>query len=152
MCHHRGRPLRGHRSNQRPHHSRCVCCYIVVYVLLIVFVGGENISPVEVEGRLLEHGSIAEACVVGIKDEKYGEVVGCFLRQAGNSCRLSTEEVAQWVRQRLGSHKSPQHVFWIGDPEVGLDYPKTGSGKHQKHILRVHGEQLVTKSRRNVKL
>ncbi|KAK5031719.1 hypothetical protein LTS07_004339 [Exophiala sideris] len=106
-------------------------------------IGGENIAPVQVEDRLLEHESVADACVVGIKDPKYGEVVGCFLRLEENSSKPSDAEVNQWVRQRLGSHKAPQHVFWIGDPDVGSDYPKTGSGKHQKHILRALGDRLV---------
>lgn len=106
----------------------------------------------EVEERLLEHESIAEACVVGIKDGKYGEVVGCFLRLQENASRLQNAEVNQWVRQRLGSHKAPQHVFWIGDPEVGSDYPKTGSGKHQKHVLRALGDKLVAKTQVKAKL
>ncbi|KAI1630469.1 long-chain fatty-acid-CoA ligase [Exophiala viscosa] len=109
----------------------------------LILTRGENISPVQVEDRLLEHKSIADACVVSIKDSKYGEVVGCFLRLEENSSKPSNAEVNQWVRQRLGSHKAPQHVFWIGDPGVGLDYPKTGSGKIQKHILRTVGDKLV---------
>ena len=43
-------------------------------------VGGENIFPGEIEDRLLEHAAIAEASVVGLQDEKYGEVVAAFLR------------------------------------------------------------------------
>lgn len=43
---------------------------------------------------------------------------------------------------KLGRHKAPNWVFWIGDPAVGDDFPKTGSGKHQKHILRAIGERL----------
>ena len=105
--------------------------------------GGENISPVEIEERLLEHSSIAGASVVGIKDAKYGEVVGCFVRSVEGSRKLTQEEVDQWVRERLGGHKVPKYVFWIGEPGVGSDYPKTGSGKHQKHILRALGDKLA---------
>lgn len=89
------------------------------------------------------HPAISEASVVGIKNERYGEVVGCFLKVALGSPRLSHEAVKQWVTEKLGRHKSPQHVFWIGDSGVGDDFPKTGSGKHQKHIMRDIGNRLV---------
>ncbi|KIV78549.1 hypothetical protein PV11_06194 [Exophiala sideris] len=118
-------------------------CVVTGRMKDLIIRGGENISPAQVEDRLLEHDSIADACVIGIKDSKYGEVVGCFLRLEENSSKPSKAEVNQWVRQRLGSHKAPQHVFWIGDPGVGSDYPKTGSGKHQKHVLRALGDKLV---------
>lgn len=123
--------------------------YVCLVLLTLVFfslIGGENISPVEIEDRLLEHEAIAEASVVGLKDAKYGEVVGCFLRLAGDADaapRPENAEIHQWCRQRLGSHKAPVYVFWIGDPEVGPDFPKTGSGKHQKHLLRALGNKLI---------
>lgn len=89
------------------------------------------------------HAAISEASVVGIKDERYGEVVGCFLKGVDGSPRISDLEVKQWVGQQMGRHKTPQHIFWIGDTGVGDDFPKTGSGKHQKHILRDIGNKLV---------
>lgn len=105
--------------------------------------GGENISPVQVEERLAEHPSIVEASVVGISDAKYGEVVGCFLRLMDGATKPGSDEIVQWVRARLGSHKAPKYIFWIGHPDVGDEYPKTGSGKHQKHILRAIGNKLA---------
>lgn len=86
---------------------------------------------------------MAETSVVGLPDERYGEVVACFIRQRANSPRPTSQEVAAWVNQTLGRHKAPRHVFWIGDEGVGLDFPKTGSGKHQKHILRALGKELI---------
>lgn len=79
---------------------------------------------------------------MGIPDEKYGEVVACFLKAANSNIRPADDEIQQWVRMRLGRHKAPRWVFWIGDPGVGDDFPKTGSGKHQKHILTAIGERL----------
>lgn len=105
--------------------------------------GGENIFPSEIEERLAAHPMVAEACVVGVKDEKYGEVVGCFLRAAGGGERPDDANLQSWVKEALGRHKSPQWIFWIGDSGVGPDYPKTGSGKHQKHILRALANKLV---------
>ena len=91
--------------------------------------------------------------MVAVKDEKYGEVVGAFLRLDGDaSKRPSLEDVRAWARESMGSHKAPQYVFWIGDKGVGDDFPKTGSGKHQKHILRATTEELLRGSQPKAKL
>ncbi|GAB1196232.1 hypothetical protein APSETT444_005500 [Aspergillus pseudonomiae] len=73
------------------------CCYITGRIKDIIIRGGENISPWEVESRLASHPSISEASVFGLPDTKYGEVVGCFLKCALDSERLSNEEVQGWV-------------------------------------------------------
>ncbi|KAI9925758.1 hypothetical protein ASPWEDRAFT_158213 [Aspergillus wentii DTO 134E9] len=106
----------------------------------IIIRGGENIWPTEIEERLISHPLISEASVVGLKDERYGEAVGCFLKAAS---KLSDKEVQDWVSQTLGRHKAPKHIFWIGDARVGDDFPKTGSGKHQKHVMRAMGDRLI---------
>ncbi|PYI16095.1 acetyl-CoA synthetase-like protein [Aspergillus violaceofuscus CBS 115571] len=106
----------------------------------LIIRGGENIFPREIEERLTAHPAISEASVVGIKNERYGEVVGAFLKARQ---RISNNELRHWVTQTLGRHKAPQHIFWIGDAAVGADFPKTGSGKHQKHLLRELGNRLV---------
>ncbi|KAL4916367.1 hypothetical protein BDW62DRAFT_202694 [Aspergillus aurantiobrunneus] len=118
----------------------------------LIIRGGENIFPREIEDRLVAHGSISEASVVGIKDEKYGEVVGCFLKAAPGHERILKGEIQKWVGSALGRQKSPQHVFWIGDAAVGDDFPKTGSGKHQKHLLRETGNRLVAHQKPRARL
>ncbi|KIX97674.1 uncharacterized protein Z520_06452 [Fonsecaea multimorphosa CBS 102226] len=138
-------------------------CSVTGRIKDIIIRGGENIFPVEIENCLAEHPSIAEASCVAIKDARYGEVVGAFLRaqarpgcldldlkDEGNRTRLmrpSWNEVNNWVRKSLGSHKAPRYVFWIGDDGVGNEFPKTGSGKIMKHILRDVGERLVQMGR-----
>lgn len=89
---------------------------------------------------------------MGLENERYGEVVGCFLRMASNASqkkRLSDDEVRAWVMETLGKIKAPQYVFWIGDPEVGDDLPKTGSGKYKKHLIRGIGNALVKKMQKS---
>jgi len=105
--------------------------------------GGENIFPREIEERLVQHHAINEASVVAIKDEKYGEVVGCFLKAAEGVPRPGEEELKTWVGQLLGRHKAPAHSFWIGDAGIGNDFPKTGSGKIKKHVLCEIGNNAV---------
>ena len=100
----------------------------------------------------MAHETIAEASVVGFKDEFYGEVVGAFLRVNEDASRPKDADLVAWVRETLGGHKSPKYIFWLGDEAVGPDFPKTGSGKIQKHILRALGDRLVAVDKRQGKL
>ena len=49
------------------------------------------------------------------------------------------------MAEKLSRQKVPQYVFWIGDEGVGDDFPKTGSGKHQKFELRKIAERILGK-------
>ncbi|KXH54738.1 4-coumarate-CoA ligase [Colletotrichum salicis] len=118
----------------------------------LIIRGGENISPTEIEDRLLSHPAISEACVVGLQEKRYGEVVASFLQTATGTVKLTDAEVKDWVTEKLGRHKAPEHVFWIGHPNVGSSLPKTGSGKYQKHLIRDLGDALLNKSARQAKL
>ncbi|KAF2035282.1 acetyl-CoA synthetase-like protein [Setomelanomma holmii] len=105
--------------------------------------GGENIFPAEIEERLLHHPSIAEVSVVGLPDERYGEVVSAFVRLASSTDKPDNTEIQAWVGEALGRHKVPKWMFWVGEDGVVKEIPKTGSGKHQKHILREIGKKLL---------
>jgi acyl-CoA synthetase (AMP-forming)/AMP-acid ligase II len=109
----------------------------------IIIRGGENIFPREIEERLMQHPAVSEASAVAIKDERYGEVVGCFLKEAEGTQRPKNEELKEWVGQLLGRHKAPAYCFWLGDAGIGNDFPKTGSGKIKKHVLCDIGNSLV---------
>ncbi|KAF7185234.1 Acyl-CoA ligase sidI [Pseudocercospora fuligena] len=110
----------------------------------IIIRGGENIYPGEIEDRLMQHEKVAEASVVAIKDEKYGEAVGAFLRaRDGTDQRPSHEDIRGWVMSKLGRHKAPHHCFWLGDDGLPSDFPKTGSGKHKKYILSDVGSRMI---------
>ena len=99
---------------------------------------------------------------MGIPHPKYGEVVGAFLLPSPSSSSSSlspssssvaiTSEVARptddvlraWVREVLGRHKAPAHIFWFGDAETGMsEVPQTGSGKVKKHVLRDVAGRIV---------
>ena len=84
----------------------------------IIIRGGENIHPLEVENCLLSHPGVKEVSVVGVPDERYGEVVGAFVVTHGKG--LSREAAKEWVREQLSSHLVPKYVFWVdGFPKVG---------------------------------
>lgn len=115
-------------------------CKITGRIKDIIIRGGENVYPAEIEERLALLPGVAEACVIGVPDERYGEVVAAFLRAdapaAAVSRRPTDEQVRDWVREKLARQKAPRHVFWLGQGGMPEEFPKTGSGKHQKHILR----------------
>jgi fatty-acyl-CoA synthase len=91
--------------------------------------GGENLFPAEIENILLEHPGVAEAAVVGVPDDRWGEIVVAFLRRAP-SAALSKAALVAHCRAHLAPFKTPAH--WA---EVH-DWPLTGSGKIQKFVLR----------------
>ena len=111
----------------------------------VVTTGGENIYPLEIEERLAAHPAIEVASVIGIPDQKYGEVVGAFIAVAPSheGKRPSVEELRTWTRETLGRHKAPQHVFIFGEEGVDRTVPVTGSGKVRKVDLRKIAAQVL---------
>jgi fatty-acyl-CoA synthase len=92
--------------------------------------GAENLFPVEIENAMLEHEAIAEVAVVGIPDDRWGEVVACFMRGTGTASPPCDVELKAFVRERLSPQKTPQHWVWVDQ------WPLTASGKIQKFKLR----------------
>lgn len=97
----------------------------------------------------MAHPTISLAVVVGLKDEHYGEVVGAFLdgkpAAKATESHLTKAEVRDWVTKRLGKHKAPAHVFWMGEGGVPATVPLTGSGKVRKFELAKVGEEILSK-------
>ena len=94
----------------------------------IIISGGENISSQEVEKVIMEHPAVLEVCVVGVPDDRWGEVPKAFVvpRDGG---AVSADEIINFTRDRIAHFKAPKSV------EFG-DLPKTATGKIQKYILR----------------
>lgn len=111
----------------------------------IIIRGGENIYPLEIEERLMAHPSVSRAIVVGLKDEHYGEVVGAFVEKSDNHPKPADAELRDWVRNTLGKHKSPAHVFWLGENGVPADVPLTGSGKVRKFEMANLGNGILAR-------
>ncbi|KAH3942244.1 hypothetical protein HBH98_212340 [Parastagonospora nodorum] len=101
----------------------------------LIIKGGENIHPLEVENCLFAHPNVKEVSVVGLPDERYGEVVAAFVVRGDGE--VSAEEVRGWVREKLSHHLVPKYVFWVDT------YPKTASGKIQKFKLRERGIAML---------
>lgn len=87
----------------------------------IIVRGGENISPGEIEDSLLEHAAVADAAVVGLPDEQWGEKVCCVVALKEGQ-QASEDELQQWVNDRLRSSRTPETIaFW-----EELPYNETG--------------------------
>ena len=91
--------------------------------------GGENIYPREIEEFLYTMDGVLDVQVVGLPDQKYGEVVGAFIiRKAGAD--ITEEDVIDFTRSRIAPYKKPKYVIFVDS------YPMTASGKIQKYKLR----------------
>lgn len=91
--------------------------------------GGENVYPAEVEAALAEMPEVAECAIVGVPDERWGEV-GCayVIPMAGKT--LTSIDILDHCLRRLAKFKVPKFVMMT---DV---IPRTASGKVQKHLLR----------------
>ncbi|ORX34772.1 hypothetical protein BD324DRAFT_604289 [Kockovaella imperatae] len=115
----------------------------------LIIRGGENIHPLDIEDCLFQLDGVREVSVVGVPDEKLGEVVAAFIvpkdgvvtgpddtigeshtQSSTAKPTLTKEIVRDWVKRQLSSHLTPKFVFWTEQ------YPKTASGKIQKFMLR----------------
>lgn len=98
--------------------------------------GGENIYPREIENFIYKMPEVEMVEVVGIPDEKYGEIVGAFIKLKDGKT-LCEGDVQQFCRGQIARYKIPKHIFFIDD------FPKTASGKIQKYKLREMAEELL---------
>ena len=90
--------------------------------------GGENVYPAEVEACLAELADIAAAAVIGVPDERWGEIGRAYIMVKPGAA-LGEDAVIAHTRARLAKFKVPASVVFVED------MPRTGSGKVQKHLL-----------------
>lgn len=95
----------------------------------MIISGGENIYPAEVESVMHGHSAIAEAALIGVPDEKWGEV-GRAVVVLRPDAQLTEEELLAYLRERLAGYKVPKSVVFVDA------LPKTGAGKVDKKALR----------------
>ena len=91
--------------------------------------GGENVYPAEVERVLRNHPDIEDVAVVGVADEKWGEV-GCAFVLPRPGAELTTEDVIGFGEGKLARYKWPKKVF------LKTDFPRTALGKVRKPVLK----------------
>jgi fatty-acyl-CoA synthase len=91
--------------------------------------GGENVYPAEVERVLASHPDVLEAAVLGVPDDRWGEVGAAFVLPRPG-CAPEGAALAAWLRDQIAAYKVPR------DWQVVDDLPRTASGKVRKAALR----------------
>jgi fatty-acyl-CoA synthase len=95
----------------------------------VIITGGENVSSIEIEDCLYQHPEVAEAAVIGVPHEKWGEtVLACVVLRPGGTA--TPRDLIDHCRARLAHFKCPTTV------ELRESLPRTATGKLQKFRLR----------------
>lgn len=97
----------------------------------LIIRGGENIAPAEVESCLIAHDDVLEATVLGLPDDKWGEIVAAVIVPREHSGPGLRQSLLEHVTARLSPYKIPS-VWYVAEGAL----PATPSGKVQKFRLR----------------
>jgi acyl-CoA synthetase (AMP-forming)/AMP-acid ligase II len=105
----------------------------------MIISGGENIYPAEVENVIFGHPAVAEVAVIGVPDEKWGEVVKAVIVPVAGAPRDAASVIA-WAGERLARYKLPKSIDWVES------LPRNHTGKVLRRELRsahakAHGSQ-----------
>jgi len=101
--------------------------YVVDRIKNMFISGGENVYPAEIERVLLEHPAVSEAAVVGVPDEKWGEVGKAFIVSKEP---VTAETILEHCRQRLAGFKVPRYLVFLEA------LPKSATGKTDRQALK----------------
>ena len=94
-------------------------------------VGGFNAYPAEIEGFMLEHSAVAQVAVIGVPDDRLGQVGKAFVVPTQDAKgALSEEDLMVWCRQRMAGFKAPRYVEFLSE------LPLNATGKVMKDQLR----------------
>ncbi|MFI6155192.1 AMP-binding protein [Kitasatospora sp. NPDC051170] len=96
----------------------------------VIISGGENVSSIEVEDCLYAHPAVAEAAVIGVPDERWGETVKALVVLREGRGDVTEADLIAHCKGRLAGYKSPTSV------EFREALPRTATGKLQKFVLR----------------
>jgi len=114
--------------------------YIVDRKKEIIIRGGENISCQEVEAAIYSNDAVAEACIFGVDDERFGEVPALVYHvEEGQS--LPQEELLEYLRDKLAPFKMPVHIWEYDEP-----LPKLGTAKIAKIVLAKKHREMLAKT------
>lgn len=101
--------------------------------------GGEWISSVELEGLIMGHPKVLEACVVGIPHPTWSErPLACVVPKPDYEGKITKDEIIEYLRPQIAK-------WWLPDDVVFIDaIPKTSVGKFDKKVLRTQYEMRTT--------
>jgi fatty-acyl-CoA synthase len=105
------------------------CYYVAGRIKEMYISGGENVYPAEIENVLARHPAVLESAIIGVPDEKWGEVGHAFVMLRSGASPINATEVIQFCRANLAGYKTPRHVTFVEE------FPRTAAGKIRKHLL-----------------
>jgi fatty-acyl-CoA synthase len=91
--------------------------------------GGENVFPREVEDLLVEHPDVADASVIGVPDDEFGQRLAAFVVAAEGST-IDVDGLRRYVQEHLARYKVPKEI------KVLDELPRNATGKVLKRELR----------------
>lgn len=100
----------------------------------LIISGGYNVYPREIEDVLTSHPSVLSAVVVGIPDDKWGEVVAAAVTARGD---VAEDDLLAYARERLAGYKSPRRL------EIWTDMPTSNVGKPLRRSVRERMTETV---------
>jgi acyl-CoA synthetase (AMP-forming)/AMP-acid ligase II len=95
----------------------------------VIISGGENVSSIEVEDAVFSHPQVAEVAVIGVPDEKWGEMVVALVVTV-DGAEVGEDEIIAHSRTKLAGYKCPKRI------EFRTELARTATGKLQKFKLR----------------
>ncbi|KAH9629100.1 hypothetical protein HF086_008549 [Spodoptera exigua] len=103
----------------------------------IIKTGGYKVSALQVESAILDHPSIADAAVLGIEDDNYGEIVSAVVVLKENA-KLTLQELKEAAGKKLAPYQLPKTLL------ITEEMPRNAMGKLDKKVIRkTFGKQLV---------
>ena len=91
--------------------------------------GGMNLYPKEIEDVIFDHPAVSQIAVIGIPDEKWGEIVAAVILPKDARNPPPVDDLFAWCRANLSPQKTPERWFFVEQ------YPLTSTGKIQKNVL-----------------
>jgi acyl-CoA synthetase (AMP-forming)/AMP-acid ligase II len=98
-------------------------------------VGGFNAYPAEIEGVIMRHPAVNQVAVVGVPDQRMGEVGMAFVIPKPG-VKPDPDEIIAWSRKHMANYKAPKYV------EIVDSFPLNPSNKVLKYELRARGAAL----------
>jgi len=119
-----------YRSGDGGHIDSDGYVYVTDRIKDMIISGGENIYPAEIERVLAEHPALQDVAVIGVPDERWGEVPKAVVVLKAGATLADPNELVAWCRERLAAYKCPKTV------DVVAELPRNPTGKVLKRDLR----------------
>lgn len=102
--------------------------YLTGRIKDIIIRGGANIAPAEVEETIASHPDVQSVSVIGVPDEKFGQVVAAYV-VSRDAEHVSAEALTEYCKSRLADFKVPSQIYWTNELPLGI------TGKADKKAL-----------------